>query len=49
VAKGWGTGLFGGTFFEPGGQAIDLGGFTGTVETFKGDKETALHGVSLPP
>ncbi len=36
-------------FFEPCGQTIDLGGFTGTVETFEGDKETARHGLSLPP
>ena len=34
-------------FFEPGGQAPDLRGFAGTIETFKGDKETTRHGVSL--
>jgi hypothetical protein len=34
--------------FEPGGQTVDLGGFTGTVETFESDKQTARHEASLP-
>jgi hypothetical protein len=26
-----------------------LRGFAGTVQTFEGDKESARHGLSLPP
>jgi hypothetical protein len=37
-----------GAFLKPGRQTVDLGGFTGTVETFESDKETARHEASLP-
>ena len=34
---------------QPCGQAVDLRGFAGTIQAFERDKETARHGLSLPP
>ncbi len=51
TSKGCAARIFWGircAFFEPGGQTLDLGGFTGTVETFESDKQTARHEASLP-
>ena len=34
-------------FGEPGGEAAELGGLAGAVETFEGDEVTARHTASL--